>query len=180
MESFGKVYNFDPRVDSTLFDIASRVYNGTITDKEVREFGSFLNSHKSDFIRVYHATSVRNDIMGKGLLPTVKSRAKSLQVEYGFVYVSYDPMYALRFAEMAYAGTPGNNVVYALDVCIRRLLPDHDQLFNKRMWANVGDVGTTLAHSLIYGGGARIRGKVDPLQIHIYGVFDKHGNKINE
>jgi len=178
-ESFGTVINFDPQVNTMLFDLDVKAHSGTITPQEIKAFASFLNSHKMDFIRMYHGTSSAHDIMGKGLLPTSASRAKSIQSTAGYVYLAYDPNSALTFAQMAYAGQYNSTrIVYAVDVLVKRLLPDHDQLYNKRMYGGNADIGNTLAHSLIYGRGARVRGKIDPMQVHVWGEFDRNGDPV--
>jgi len=180
-ESFGTVLNFDPMIDDSLFNLDRKAAMGTIHPSELKAFAKMLRSHKMDYIRMYHATSHQHDVMGKGLLPTSASRAKSIQSTHGFVYLSYDPNRAINFARMAYAGNSNTKiVVYAVDLLVKRLLPDHDQLYNKRMWGGNADIGSTIADSMIYGGGARVRGKIDPTQIHIWGTFDRNGDRIEE
>jgi hypothetical protein len=169
-ESFGNVIDFNPNGgDETLFRLDLAASNGTITDKEVKQFGRFLNDHKMDFIRMYHGTSARHEVMDKGLLATSATRARSLQSAAGFVYLAYDPQSALSFARMGYAGDYTSHlVVYAVDVTVGRLLPDHDQLRNKRQYGGHVDLGATLAHSMIYGRGARVRGRIEANQIHVW------------
>lgn len=181
-ESFGTVIDFNPNGgDETLFRLDVKAHSGTITDKEVKEFGRFLNSHKMDFIRMYHGTSSRHAVMDKGLLATSSGRARSPQSAAGFVYLAYDPESALNFARMGYAGDyTADLVVYAVDVTVQRLLPDHDQLRNKRMWGGDDTIGSTLAHSLIYGRGARVRGRIEANQIHEWGRFDRNGDRIED
>lgn len=178
-ESFGNVIDFNPNGgDETLFRLDMKAHNGTITDAEIKQFASFLNAHKMDFIRMYHGTSAKHDVFGKGLLATSAGRSRSLQSGTGYVYLAYDPQSALSFARMAYAGDyTADLVVYAVDVMVRRLLPDHDQLRNKRQFADM-DVGSTLAHSLIYGRGARVKGRIESNQLHVFGRFNRQGEPI--
>jgi hypothetical protein len=178
IESFGKVFNFDPQLgDKTLFDLDVKARNGSLTQDDLKSFRALLNRDKNAFVRMYHGTSSSHDVLGKGLLPTSPNRSKSLQSAAGYVYVAYDPRMALAFARHAY---PSDNefTVYAVDVTIARLLPDHDQLRNKRHFAGI-EVGDSLVDSLIFGGGARVKGKISPMQIHIYGKFDKSGKEID-
>lgn len=178
IESFGKVFNFDPEVDDALADLSRKAASQSITLNDIKSFNSLLNKDKNAFMRLYHGTIEDHPILTTGLRPTSSTTAKSLQSSHGYVYLAYDPKHALQFARMAYAGSKSNIVVYAVDSTIRRLLPDTDQLNNKRLYANV-DVPNTLANSLIYGGGARIKGKIDTTNIHIHSVYDHTGKKID-
>ena len=64
---------------------------------------------------------------------------------------------ARTFAEMAY---PGHDVaVYPVEVPVRMLVADTDQLKNKRMWSGF-DGRTTLASSIAVGHGAQVKGDV--------------------
>jgi hypothetical protein len=65
---------------------------------------------------------------------------------------------------MAY---PGRQIqVYSVEVPVRSLLPDLDQLRNRRMWdKTLIPVGSTLAESLVIGHGARVKGKILPLRV---------------
>lgn len=176
IESFGKEYNFDPKVDSTIHDLSVAANSGELTSSKIKDFTNLLNKDKNAFIRMYHGTSASHPVMQTGLLPTSQTRARSLQSASGYVYLTYDPRTALNFAQHAY---PKENViVYAVDVTIRRLLPDHDQLRNKRHFGEM-DIGSSLVDSLIYGNGARVKGKIEPYQIHIHGSYDRNGNEIN-
>ena len=58
-------------------------------------------------------------------------------------------------------------VVYAVDVKIKELRPDTDQLYNKRMYmtGDNGEIGNSLADSLIFGHGARIKRALKPWEI---------------
>lgn len=176
-ESFGQVIDFNPQNNRHLFDLVLKANSGDITEKDIKEFSRYLRDNKMNFVRMYHGTAGGHDVMDKGLLPTSRTRAKSLQSASGYVYLAYDPQAALSFARMAYSGQNTDLVVYAVDVTVGRLLPDRDQMANKR---SVGfDVGEGLAHSLIYGHAARVKGKIDPMQIHVYGRYDKNGNPID-
>lgn len=182
IESFGRVIDWNPRAQSPnlqLFDLDVAAHKGTIEKKDIAEFASFLRSHKMDFVRLYHATSLDHPIPDKGLLPTSATRAKSLQSGHGYVYLSYDPESALSFARMAYAGQYRPLVIYAVEVTIGRLSADTDQLRNKRFFSGI-EVGNSLAESLIYGRGARVKGKIDPMQLTVFGHYDHHGNPIDD
>lgn len=141
------------------------LFYGRVTPERVKELGRFLRSDPNRFFRLYHGTSADHPILEKGLLPTSARRAKSLQAGHGFVYLSVYPGMAETFGRMAY---PGKNIqVYAVEVTARRLAADLDQLRNKRAWGDgsLGEVGSSLAESLVIGHGARVRGKVEAWQI---------------
>ena len=54
--------------------------------------------------------------------------------------------------------------VYAVDLRVRELVPDLDQLRNQRAWAE-RCVKPTLAHSLAYGHGAQVKGAVSAARL---------------
>jgi hypothetical protein len=54
--------------------------------------------------------------------------------------------------------------VYGVDLRVRELLPDFDQLRNQRAWAE-RCVKPTLAHSLAYGHGAQVKGAVSAARL---------------
>ena len=177
---FESVIDFNPEVTRELFDLDLAASRGALDPKAHKKFRQFLFQHKNDNIRLYHGTSSKHDVMNKGLLPTSATRRLSLQSGSGYVYLSYDPQRALMFAQFGYPswGEGERYVVYAVTVPIRKLRPDPDQLRNKRMWGEHSDIGDTLADSLIYGAGARVKGRIEPWQISVYGYFDKTGNRI--
>lgn len=138
------------------------VFYGNPSPEKVRELGIWLRDHPNDFVRLYHGTAATHPIMEQGLLPTSGQRRNSMQSGAGFVYLSVYPGMAKDFATMAYPGKPVK--VYAVEVTVRRLLPDTDQLRNQRLYAE-RNVSNTLANSLAFGHGARIKGAVEPFQI---------------
>ena len=171
-------FDFNPEVDRTLFDLDLMASHGSIPEEDHRLFRIFLHQNRMKYIRLYHGTSPEHDVVGvgRGLLPTSRNRAKSLQSGAGFVYLTYDPNRALSFAQHAYPGLD-RYVVYGAITLIGKLKPDLDQLFNKRQWSDRHqDIGSTLADSLIYGGGARYKGKLT--NVGLYAYYDKNGQKI--
>ena len=180
-ELFESVIDFNPEVTRQLFDLDLAANRNTLDPKAHRQFRQFLFQHKNDNIRLYHGTSSKHDVMNKGLLPTSATRRLSLQSGSGYVYLSYDPQRALRFAQFGYPswGEGEKYVVYAVTTPIRKLKADPDQLRNKRLYGERPDIGSSLADSLIYGGGARVKGRIEPWQISVYGYFDKAGHRID-
>jgi GNAT superfamily N-acetyltransferase len=147
--------------DSNWHDL----FYGTPTPKRMKELKSFLRQDPNRFVRLYHGTDASHPVMEEGLLPTSAGRKKSLQSTPGYVYLSVYPGMAEDFGRMAYPGKPIQ--VYAVTVTVRRLLADTDQLNNRRYWGEgkYDGVGNTLAESLVYGRGARVKGKVEPYQL---------------
>lgn len=138
------------------------LFNDTPSEKDIKALNQWLLRHRDDYVRLYHGTSSRIPVKEKGLLKTSRRTKKSLQSQTGYVYLSVFPGMARTFGEIAY---PHDDVtVYAVDIKIRELLADKDQLANKRMWAGV-DCGDTLADSLIYGHGARVKRNINPWEI---------------
>jgi len=142
------------------------------SEKEVKAFRKFLRDNKEKQIVLYHGTSAKHKIMEQGLLPTTSKRRLSLQSGSGYVYLSVYPAMAKSFAEMGYPKQ--EVVVYAVTLPIHKLSPDKDQLRNQRQWAGY-EGKDDLAGSLLYGKGARFKGKIEPWQIKI-----EKGSPINE
>lgn len=126
----------------------------------VKEFNNWLKKNADKYVRLYHGTSSNNPIQEQGIKRTTQRNKKSFQSRNGYVYLSRFPDAARLFGEM---NNYGDTTVYAVDVKIKDLLPDLDQLNNKR---GVGfDVGNTLADSLMYGNGARVKRDVGPYEL---------------
>ena len=138
------------------------VFYGTPTPEGLKRLSSFLHGNPNQWITLYHGTDAELPIMEEGLLPTSAGRAKSMGSTPGFVYLSVFPGIAADFARLAYPGKPVQ--VYAVTVTRKRLQPDKDQLANKRNWGNM-EVPDTLAASLAIGHGARVAGRVEPMQL---------------
>ena len=146
-------------------EIHNYIYNEySITKKELYKFKQWLNKHYNDYVVLYHGTSSKNQIMKRGLFVTTLKRRHSFQSESGYVYLSMYPDAARLFGEMSY---PYNDVtVYAVIVKIKELKPDIDQLNNKRSYFDF-EIGNSLAESLIFGHGARIKRSIKPYEIRL-------------
>ena len=140
----------------------SIIYNEEATQKERLAFNKWLRQHREDYVRLYHGTDADIPIMKDGLKRTTTRTKKSMQSAPGFVYLSIYPQSARTFGELAY---PRKQVtVYAVDIKIKELLPDKDQLYNKRLYGQF-DVDDTLADSLIFGHGARVKRNILPYEL---------------
>lgn len=156
---------FDFSRDKQFHHLFYRIPEAT----DVKAFASWLSSHKNSFVRLFHGTSPRNKVMEQGLLPTSVNRRNSLQSAVGFVCLSVYPGAAHDFGSYASANQSpdldGARVaVYPVVLTVRSLLADRDQLANRRAFAGE-DHGNTLAESLVFGRGARVRGRIEPVNI---------------
>lgn len=126
----------------------------------VKEFNNWLKENADKYVRLYHGTSSNNPIQEQGIKRTTQRNKKSFQSRNGYVYLSRFPDTARFFGEM---NNYGDTTVYAVDVKIKDLLPDLDQINNKRS-LDFG-IGNTLADSLVYGNGARVKRDVGPYEL---------------
>ena len=131
-----------------------------ITQKDIKELNKWLKVNRNEYVRLYHGMGENNDILGKGIKRTSLKRSKSYQSQSGYVYLSRYPNMARSFGEI---NNMSDTQVYAVDIKIKDLLPDLDQLNNQR--AAGKEIGNTLTESLIYGGGARIKRDIMPYEI---------------
>lgn len=141
------------------------VVYGEPDKKAVEKLSKFLRNNKNEVVRLYHGTSEKKPIQAEGLKPTSNKTKRSLQSSTGYVYLSIYPGIARTFGEFAYPGEKIN--VYAVDVPISILKSDTDQLNNKRYWGGY-DIGNTLAESIAYGHGARVKGKIELYRIKLH------------
>ena len=140
----------------------SIIYNEEASQKQRLAFNKWLRQHREDYVRLYHGTDSDLPILKDGLKKTSTRTKKSMQSATGFVYLSIYPQSARTFGELAY---PRKQVtVYAVDIKIKELLPDKDQLRNKRLYGQF-DIDDTLADSLIFGHGARVKRNILPYEL---------------
>lgn len=136
------------------------------TKESIKFMKNFLKDNKNEIVRLYHGTSAKHKILKEGLKPTSSKTKKSLQSQSGYVYLNIYPTMAKTFSEMAYPKE--KIIVYNIDIPIYKLKADINQLNNKRYWGRNYKIGNTLAESILYGSGARVKGKVEPYIISIY------------
>ena len=140
------------------------VYNDIPTAKEIKQFAQILRQNRETYIILYHGTSARHNITTEGLLRTNRKRRNSYQSTSGYVYLSIFPSSARMFGEIAY---PHEQVcVYAVRMKVRELLPDKDQLRNKRLYGNF-DIGNSLSESLICCHGARVKRDINNYELRM-------------
>ena len=137
---------------------------GVPSVEKAQEINKYLQANKDKYnpkyIKFYHGTAKGLPIEEKGLLPTSATRRKSYQSESGYIYLANTPERAKTFGDL---GNMSNSEVYEVVVPVNKLLPDLDQLNNLR---STGEkIGNTLGDSIAYGGGVRIKGKIEPYSI---------------
>ncbi|MEJ8837644.1 GNAT family N-acetyltransferase [Ramlibacter sp. AN1133] len=141
------------------------LFFGTPSAQDIAEFARWLRERPDCFVRLYHGTAAKHPVQEQGLLPTSMRRRNSYQSANGYVCASVYPSHAHQFGVMSALNSGGDVsgyrvAVYPVTVTLRRLCADLDQLRNRRMGGV--DCGNSLAESLIFGHGARMRGRVEP------------------
>ncbi len=135
---------------------------GEALPEAVLRLARWLRANPDGWLRLYHGTAAHVPVETQGLLPTSTRRRNSLQSRSGYVSFSIFPGHAEMFALLAF---PRRSVtIYGVDLRVRELVPDLDQLRNQRAWAE-RSVKPTLAHSLAYGHGAQVRGAVSATRL---------------
>ena len=139
----------------------AEVATGEASPEAVLRLARWLRANPDGWVRLYHGTAAHVPVANQGLLPTSTRRRNSLQSRSGYVSFSIFPGHAEMFALLAF---PRRSVtVYGVDLRVRELRPDLDQLRNQRAWAE-RCVKPTLAHSLAYGHGAQVKGALRRLR----------------
>ena len=141
--------------------------SGPPTKEKVKKVKAWLrkycDKYSFDRVRFYHGTDKNIPVLEEGLKPTSKARRRSLQSESGYVYLAATYEDARMFGNMG-SGT-NDCAVYCVDILPCDMKADIDQLSNMR---SVGwDVGNTVAESIVYGGGVRVKGSIPPYAISL-------------
>jgi hypothetical protein len=140
----------------------AEVATAEASPEAVLRLARWLRANPDGWVRLYHGTAAHVPVANQGLLPTSTRRRNSLQSRSGYVSFSIFPGHAEMFALLAF---PRRSVtVYGVDLRVRELVPDLDQLRNQRAWAE-RCVKPTLAHSLAYGHGAQVKGAVSAARL---------------
>lgn len=155
-------------------------FNDIDLTKKIKDFQKIIKDKSSNIylienVILYHGTSENIDIENEGIKRTTNKTKKSLQSATGYVYLSLYPDMAFRFGELAY---PYDDVkVYAVKVPLFDLVADKDQLNNKREF--FPDLGNSLAESLVFGSGARLKRDVKNYEVRDFTDFLKAKNKLS-
>lgn len=119
--------------------------------------------YRNSYVKMYHATCVSLPIEQEGLKPTSVTRRRSYQSLSGYVYLANTPERAKAFGDL---GNGGASLVYEVVVPIRSLQADKDQLSNQRSVGHA--IGDSLGESIVYGGGARVKGAIAPWAVRLF------------
>jgi hypothetical protein len=169
-----KIAETEETKEETRYNVGDKFEMGTIIDNPFQEgspsqykakriteyFNKNNDKYNPKYIILYHGTSQNVPIESKGLLPTSYERRRSYQSQSGYIYLANTPERAMTFGQL---GNQGKSVVYEVVVPINRILPDLDQLNNIR--STGVKVGNTIGESVVYGGGIRVKGKIDSYAI---------------
>ena len=146
---------FSPYIDPRTY---LRQVNNFIKDNQ--------NIYMPKYLIFFHSTAnnLKDKILEEGLLPITAKRRRSYQSTNGYVYLASHREKAEMFGNMA----NGCDIctfavlVKTTDICI-----DMDQLRNKKaaQWGCEEEIKETLADSIWYGGGVRVKGMIQPYQI---------------
>lgn len=148
--------------------------NTPYSEKNINDFNKWLKEHSEDYVRLYHGTSAanRNSITKEGLKRTTLNNRHSYQSTPGYVYLLRFPTMARTFGE--FSSYRQNVDVYAVDVQIKKLKADLDQINNKK---NEGlYFGDSLAASLLVGSGARCSLPIPSYQLSLIEFTDNDLN----
>ena len=140
------------------------------SEKNIKDFNKWLKEHSEDYVRLYHGTSAanRNSISKEGLKRTTLNNRHSYQSTPGYVYLSRFPTMARTFGE--FSSYRQNVDVYAVDVQIKKLKADLDQINNKKSEGLY--FGDSLAASLLVGSGARCSLPIPSYQLSLIEFTD--------
>lgn len=114
------------------------------------------------YVVMYHAAKVTAPVLERGLLAGNSNRKNFGMSENGYVYLAATPKMAQMFGDMAHNG---NYIIYEVIVHAGTLLPDKGRLQHT---TPDGVKGSSLAHSLIYAGSAKVKGNIERWQIKRY------------
>jgi len=114
------------------------------------------------YIVMYHAAKKTAPVLEQGLLAGNNRRKNFGMSESGYVYLATTPKMAQMFGDIAHNS---NYTIYEVIVPVGKLLPDKGRL---RHTTPDGAKGSSLAHSLIYAGSAKVKGSIESWQIKRY------------
>lgn len=159
-------HNWSDRIgNAEIIDIP----DGVSPKEMTKHINSSKDIYRPKYIKLYHGTHPQHPIESEGLKPTSANRRKSLQSSSGYVYLATTPEKAKMFGDLG--NGINNSKVYEVIVPTHHILPDHDQLNNKRAAETEygGDtkqeIGKSIGDSIVHGGTVRVKGAIPPWQI---------------
>jgi hypothetical protein len=140
---------------------------GVPSAQKAQEINRWVRSHSDryriEWVKFYHGTDPSLAIEVEGLKPTSATRRRSYQSRSGYVYLANTPERAETFGRL---GNSGRCLVYEVAVPVRSLRADRDQLGN--LCSTGVTVGNSIGESIVYGGGVRIKGRIEPFAVRRY------------
>ena len=138
--------------------------------KYLKQVNKYIKENQNIYIPKYlvffHSTSngLKDKILQEGLLPTTNKRRRSYQSTNGYVYLASYREKAEMFGSM---GNSNDYCTFAVIVKTTDISIDMDQLRNKKamQWGYIEEIKETLADSIWYGGGVRVKGMIQPYQL---------------
>jgi hypothetical protein len=164
-------------IDFSVAPKFRHLFYGSPSTEQVNEFSCWLKENPTAFVRLYHGSAALNPILAEGIKKTTARRRNSPQSSSGYVYLSVYPGMSETFSEFASANRGKtedghSKAIYSVDLRVEELLHDSDQLRNQRLFAE-RNVGNTLAESLVYGHGARVKGDISVNRISGVAKFSR-------
>lgn len=136
----------------------------------LRQVNNFIKKNQNIYMPKYmiffHSTAriLKDKILSEGLLPTSNKRRRSYQSTNGYVCLAANREKAETFGKMA---NGYDTCTFAVLVKTTDIRMDMDQLRNKKsaQWGYEEEIKETLADSIWYGGGVRVKGMIQPYQL---------------
>lgn len=157
-------FDWSCRVSEPVLDLPFT--EGVPTPEKAKALTAWIRGNSAPYenklVKFYHATDPSLPIEQEGLKPTSTNRRRSYQSASGYVYLAATPERAKAFGDL---GNQGKSVIYEVLVRIRHLLPDLDQLNNQRAAGRWTEIGNSIGESIVYGGGVRVKGRIEPWAI---------------
>lgn len=156
------MFDWSKRTNQPVLDLPFE--EGVPSAEKVAAIRKWHLAHKdkyaNELVKFYHGTDPALPIEDQGLKATSATRRRSFQSRSGFVYLANTPERAKMFGLL---GNQGRCVVYEVVVPVHKLVADLDQLSNLKA-AGYPQLGNSVAESIVYGGGVRIKGSLEPWQ----------------
>lgn len=129
-----------------------------------KEIKANQNIYMPKYMIFFHGTAsyLKDTILENGLLPTSDTRRRSYQSTNGYVYLANTYGRAQTFGNL---GNGDKICVFAVMVKTTDIKADLDQLRNQQMVRPDEVIKQTLGDSMFYGGGVRVKGKIEPYQL---------------
>ena len=141
-------------------------YNDLTMSESVKMIADWLRTYNQKYdiryVIMYHAAKKNAPVLEQGLIAGSSRRKNFGMSENGYVYLATTPTMAKMFGDMAHNG---NFTIYEVIVPVGKLLSDKGRLQYSKP-ENIS--GSSLAHSLVCAGSARVKGSIEKWQIKLH------------